>query len=100
MALSHPQALYHCDLALACIFSLNWAFWFWIAEDRLRYIFSFLTLVDVVTIVPSFVLYGMGATVAETVPGLNFLRVLRCVGLHARGVGGGLCAGGGQTSMC
>jgi hypothetical protein len=33
-------------------------------------------LVDVVTIVPSFVLYGLGA-VAETVPGLNFLRVLR-----------------------
>jgi hypothetical protein len=71
------QALYHTDLALACVFTLNWVFWFWIAEDRLRYIFSFLTLVDVVTITPSFVLYGLGATVAETVPGLNFLRVLR-----------------------
>jgi hypothetical protein len=59
-------------------------FWLWIAEDRLRYIFSGLTLVDVTTIVPSFVLYGLGPSVAETVPGLNFLRVLRCGGLLTR----------------
>lgn len=54
------------------------------AEDRLRYVFSFLTAVDAVTIIPAFVLYGMGAVVNETVPGLNFLRVLRCVVVLSR----------------
>lgn len=71
------QSLYSTDLALACVFALNWVFWLWVAEDRLRYIFSFLTLVDVITIIPAFVLYSLGAIVNETVPGLNFLRVLR-----------------------
>lgn len=85
------QVLYHVDLILACLFAANWAFWLWVAEDRLRYIFSFLTAVDAVTIIPAFVLYGMGAIVNETVPGLNFLRVLRC------GVGVGVAVGGGDN---
>jgi len=71
------QALYHVDLALACVFALNWVFWFWVAEDRVKYVFSFLTLIDAITIIPAFALYGLGAIVNTNVPGLNFLRVLR-----------------------
>lgn len=74
----HPlQALYHTDLALAVIFAVNWVFWFWVAEDRLRYVFSFFSFVDAVTIIPAFVLYGVSAFVSQHIPGLNFLRVLR-----------------------
>lgn len=74
---SNRQALYHVDLALACVFTLNWAFWFWVAEDRIKYVFSFLTLIDAITIIPAFALYSLGAIVNTNVPGLNFLRVLR-----------------------
>jgi hypothetical protein len=75
----HTQALAQVDLVLAAFFALNWAFWFYVADDRVRYCFSFWSFVDLITIVPSFVLYALGATTNDTIQGLNFLRVLRCV---------------------
>lgn len=71
------QLLYDVDFALAIFFALNWLFWFWLSEDRLRYAFSFLTLVDAVTIIPAFVLYSLEGEQARSIPGLNFLRILR-----------------------
>lgn len=77
-ARSQPrQALYSADLALACFFSLNWLFWLWIAEDRLRYIFSLMTAIDFITIIPSFVLYGVASDLIGGLPGINVVRVLR-----------------------
>lgn len=71
------QVLYDVDFALAIFFALNWLFWYWLAEDRLRYVFSFMSLIDFVTITPSFVLYSLEGELAIQIPGLNFLRVLR-----------------------
>lgn len=71
------QVLYDVDFSLAIFFALNWLFWFWLAEDRLRYVFSFLSLVDAVTIIPAFVLYSLEGEMARSIPGLNFLRILR-----------------------
>lgn len=72
-----PQALYQADLGLAVIFAANFFFWFWISEDRMRYLFSGWAIIDYITIIPSFIMYGINAVANVYVPGLNFLRVLR-----------------------
>eukprot|EP00878_Enallax_costatus_P004556 GHUV01004797.1.p1 GENE.GHUV01004797.1~~GHUV01004797.1.p1 ORF type:complete len:827 (+),score=239.90 GHUV01004797.1:555-3035(+) len=71
------QVLYDVDFALAIFFSLNWLFWFWLSEDRLRYVFSFMSAIDFVTITPSFVLYSLKGELAVQIRGLHFLRILR-----------------------
>lgn len=76
------QVFLYIQLALACVFTINWVFWFWVAPDELRYIFSSSTAIDFVTIVPEFVLFGLAVSTsveatADTLPRLNFLRVLR-----------------------
>jgi hypothetical protein len=53
------QVLYDVDFALALFFSANWLLWFWLAEDRLRYVFSLMSLIDAITIIPAFVLYRL-----------------------------------------
>jgi hypothetical protein len=53
------QVLYDVDFGLALFFSANWLLWFWLAEDRLHYTFSLMSLIDAVTIIPAFVLYRM-----------------------------------------
>jgi hypothetical protein len=78
------QVFFYIQLGLACVFTINWVFWFWVAPDRLRYIFSSSTAIDLVTIVPEFVLFGLAKSTAvkataDTLPRLNFLRVLRCM---------------------
>lgn len=70
------------QLSLACFFVVNWAFWLWVAQDRWRFVFSGTTLVDFITVVPEFVLFGLAKSVsvpvtAETLPNFNVLRVLR-----------------------
>jgi hypothetical protein len=72
------------QFVLACVFAANWVFWLWIAQDRWSYVFSGTTLVDLVTIAPEFVLFGLAESsavpwTAETLPSFNVLRVLRCV---------------------
>lgn len=67
---------------LACVFTLNWSFWLWVAPDRVRYVLGSSTAIDAVTILPEFVLFGLATSTAvpataETLPQLNFLRVLR-----------------------
>lgn len=76
------QLLNLIQLVLAGVFLLNWVFFFWIAQDRLPYVCSFFTFVDVITIAPAFVLFGLAKMGSDTVPRLNFLRVLRCAGLQ------------------
>jgi glucan phosphoethanolaminetransferase (alkaline phosphatase superfamily) len=53
------QVLYDVNFALALFFSANWLLWFWLAEDRLRYVFSLMSLISAVTIIPAFVLWRM-----------------------------------------
>lgn len=36
-----------------------------------------MTFIDVVTVGSAFVLYGLEGDVAQSIPGLNFLRILR-----------------------
>eukprot|EP00775_Hariotina_reticulata_P006540 gene6540-6766_t len=71
------RALYTVDMVLACCFSLNWLFWLWVEENRPAYLFSVWTLIDFVTIGPSFVLYAFEAERGLVLPGLNLVRVLR-----------------------
>ena len=76
------QGVNYVQFSLACVFLLNWLLWLWVDDDRLMYLFSWRTAVDVVTILPEFVLFGVATSTAtpqtaETLPGLNFLRVLR-----------------------
>jgi hypothetical protein len=70
------------QFALACIFTVNWVFWLWEAKDRWSYVFSWTTLVDLVTIAPELVLFGLAESsavpwTAETLPSFNVLRVVR-----------------------
>jgi hypothetical protein len=46
-------ALRNVDLACCAAFALEWAFWLWLAQRRLRYVASLQSLVDLVTIVPT-----------------------------------------------
>jgi hypothetical protein len=64
------------DMALACFFALNWLFWLWVTENRLAYLFSVWTLIDFVTIAPSFVVFVLQLH-NQYPPGLNLVRVLR-----------------------
>jgi hypothetical protein len=77
-----PQPLAYIQLALAGYFFFNWVFWLWLEQDRLDYVISWGTLVDVLTILPEVVLFAIAeadsvAATADTLPTLNFLRVLR-----------------------
>jgi hypothetical protein len=60
------------DLSLACYFALYFLLRLWLAESRVRFLLSWSTLVDVITIVPVFVAYHSSSLVA-----LSFLRILR-----------------------
>jgi hypothetical protein len=46
-------ALRNVDLACCAAFALEWAFWLWLAQRRLRYVFSLQSLVDLLTIGPT-----------------------------------------------
>jgi hypothetical protein len=41
------------DLACCALFALEWAFWLWLAQRRLRYLISLQSLVDIITIAPT-----------------------------------------------
>lgn len=53
------------DLVLSVIFAAEWAFWLWLSRDKIRYIFSIQSLVDVVTILPIFVSYFVSEKVMQ-----------------------------------
>lgn len=77
-----PQVLAYIQLAMASYFFANWAFWLWVDQDRVSYVISWGTLVDALTILPEAVLFALAeaqsvAATADTLPTLNFLRVLR-----------------------
>eukprot|EP00879_Flechtneria_rotunda_P032244 GHRR01035417.1.p1 GENE.GHRR01035417.1~~GHRR01035417.1.p1 ORF type:complete len:198 (+),score=36.88 GHRR01035417.1:450-1043(+) len=71
------QFLYDVQFAISIFFAANWLFWLWLAEDRLWYICSWMTVVDAITIIPSFVLYIIEGDQSNSLPGLSFLRALR-----------------------
>lgn len=76
------QVLGYVQFCLACVFSLNWLFWLWVAPNRVHYVLGSSTAIDAVTILPEFVLFGLATSSAvpatvETLPQLNFLRMLR-----------------------
>lgn len=59
--------LFAAEIAVVAIFSAEYLLRLWIAERRLRYMFSFYGLVDLVSILPSIV----------TIQGMAFLRALK-----------------------
>jgi hypothetical protein len=76
------RAFLFADLALAVFFALHWMLRLWISEERLPFVFSFGSLIDLLTTVPTFVSVIL-ATAAfrsgsgDTVPAFAFLRVFR-----------------------
>lgn len=40
------------DLFCSILFLLEWCFWLWLAHDKLRYIFSNQSMLDLVTSIP------------------------------------------------
>ena len=75
------QALVRFDFICACFFTINWFIWFWVAQDRLSYVFSLDSFVDFLTIVPSVILFIVNnvTTAADRleVTGITVLRVFR-----------------------
>lgn len=57
------------DLIFAVVFSVEYGLRLWIAEDKIKYIFSFYGLVDLISIVPSFL----------PVTNMSYLRLLKCI---------------------
>jgi hypothetical protein len=41
------------DLACCAVFALEWGFWLWLSQRRLRYLVSLQSLVDILAIVPT-----------------------------------------------
>jgi hypothetical protein len=64
------QALRNVDLACCAAFALEWAFWLWLAQRRLRYVFSLQSLVDLLTI---------GPTVASSLVNTRVRHMLRAL---------------------
>jgi voltage-gated potassium channel Kch len=68
------------DLGLAIFFALHWLLRLWISEERLPFMFTFGSLIDLLTTVPTFVAVAL-TTIAPradgTVPAFAFLRVFR-----------------------
>ena len=56
-----------CDRAILVVFTMEYLLRFWCAENRLRYVFSLFSIIDLVAILPS--LLGFG--------NVGFLRILR-----------------------
>jgi hypothetical protein len=65
-------ALSTVDLVFSCYFALYFLLRFYMAETRVRFLFSWMTLVDIVTILPAMIAYHSSSLVA-----LSFLRILR-----------------------
>ncbi len=70
-----PPALQLFDVIVVTVFSVEYMLRVWVAEKKLKYIFSFYGLVDLVSILPSFI------TLSELrfLSGLKVLRVLRFI---------------------
>lgn len=49
--------LRHVELACCCWFAAEWLLRLWTANDRLRYLVSLQSLVDLLTVVPLFLTY-------------------------------------------
>jgi hypothetical protein len=57
---AEEQVIREIDLACSVIFALEWAFRLWVAHDRLRYLFSAQSMVDIITCIPVFLSYIFG----------------------------------------
>jgi hypothetical protein len=70
------DVLLHIDFALTVYFTLYWLLRFLLTDQRLRFIFSWGTAVDVITIIPVYIMYA-AANAGYEIPALLFLRILR-----------------------
>ncbi|KAI8466030.1 MAG: hypothetical protein J3K34DRAFT_524876 [Monoraphidium minutum] len=71
-------ALRALDLACSLLFAVEWAFWLWLAHDRLRSATSLQSAVDVLTVVPMIVSYFTPANSLDIIERmLRLLRILR-----------------------
>lgn len=43
------------DAVCSVVFALEWSFWLWLSRNRLGYILSFQSLVDILTTLPIFI---------------------------------------------
>ncbi|EGG17906.1 hypothetical protein DFA_08907 [Cavenderia fasciculata] len=66
------------ELSLTVFFTLHWILDYFICKDRLKYLFSFFSLVDLVTVLPIYIDIANGGLFSE-LSTFQFLRVLRTV---------------------
>lgn len=94
------MALINLDLALAVYFTVYFFARLWLAENRGKFLVSWGTLVDALTVVPVFATYAMLARHKVDVPvlmTLSILRILRVLRLfNMTKVGTGAIRGGGR----
>lgn len=92
------MALINLDLALAVYFTVYFFARLWLAENRGKFLVSWGTLVDALTVVPVFATYAMLARHKVDVPvlmTLSILRILRVLRLfNMTKVGTGAIRGG------
>ncbi|EGC39966.1 hypothetical protein DICPUDRAFT_74464 [Dictyostelium purpureum] len=75
---SPPLAYSWIEIALTIFFTVHWILDYFISKDRLKYLFSFFSIVDLVTVLPIYIDISTGQFFNE-LGTFQFLRVLRTV---------------------
>ncbi|EFA75699.1 hypothetical protein PPL_10752 [Heterostelium album PN500] len=73
-----PLAYTWTELCLTIFFTLHWMLDYYISKDRLKYLYSFFSIVDLVTVLPIYIDMVRGVLFLE-LSTFQFLRVLRTV---------------------
>lgn len=80
---AYPEFLYRSEIILTGIFTLEYLLRIWVSPKPFRYIFSFWGIIDLLSIVPTYLTFlNLGYQSIRIVRALRLLRIFRILKLH------------------
>ncbi|GAB6166676.1 ion transporter [Thermostilla marina] len=79
LSITAQRVLYWCELATVVAFTVEYVVRLWVADSKIRFVFSFFGLIDLAAILPFYVAAGMDLRVLRIFRMMRLFRVFKLV---------------------